>query len=81
MNGGKSKNNEDQATSKQFFIKKKSVKNCTVQEEIPLTPLTDEEGPVSKNSEQNCHIFLERESTCRKKKKKIYQDMLYQMRI
>lgn len=50
INGGKSKNNEDQATSKQFFIKKKSDKNRTVQQDIPLAPLTDEE-PVSNLSE------------------------------
>lgn len=43
INAGKSKNNEDQATSKLFFIKKKSVNNGTVQQEIPLTSLTDEE--------------------------------------
>ena len=52
INAGKSKNNEDQATSKLFFIKKKSVNNGTVQQEIPLTSLTDEE-PVSNLSEYN----------------------------
>jgi uncharacterized surface anchored protein len=67
INGGKSKNNEDQATSKLFFIKKKSVNNGTVQQEIPLTSLTDEE-PVSNLSEYNCNTFLERESTSREKR-------------
>ena len=46
INGGKSKLNEDQSTSKQFFIKKKSVRNGAASTEIPLEPITDG-GPVS----------------------------------
>ena len=43
INGGKSKTNEDQATSKQFFIKKKSAKNGMVLKDIPLSDLGDDE--------------------------------------
>lgn len=46
INGGKSKLNEDQSTSKQFFIKKKSVRNGAASTEIPLEPITDG-GPMN----------------------------------
>lgn len=43
INGGKSKANEDQATSRQFYIKKKSVKNGVVQTEVPMSELLGDE--------------------------------------
>lgn len=46
INGGKSKHNEDQAISKQFSIKKNSVKNGTIPQDIQLNPIADGE-PIS----------------------------------